>query len=84
MDNGNGGNGVQGEKVAVLQLSFTPRTFKLDIGGSVENIDIALAMLEQAKRHFEGELRAMKALQLQQRMTQAAQDNAIAQSLRKH
>jgi hypothetical protein len=78
------GNGVEHEKVAVLQLTFTPSLFRLEIGGSVENFDMALAMLEQAKRHFEGELRKANAIALQQQMTRMAEDQRIAAAMRRH
>lgn len=84
MSSDGNGNGVARETVAVLQLSYTPRTCKLEIGGSVENFDMALAMLEQAKRHFEGELRRAAAIRMQQELHQLAQDQAVAAALRKH
>lgn len=73
-----------GEQVVVLQLTFCPATFRLEIGGNCVNADIALAAMAQARRYYEGELRKAAALRMNQELQQIARDNAVAMSLRKH
>lgn len=85
MDNGSGnGGGVTKQEAVVLQLTFYPATFRLEIGGNCTNADIALAAMEQARRYYEGELRKIQAFQLQQQIRDMAANEAVAAALRKH
>jgi hypothetical protein len=84
MSNNGGGDGIEREAVAVLELTFTPATFRLQIGGNCVNADVALAMLAQARRYYEGELRKASALRMQQELRDLAADQAVAAALRKH
>lgn len=81
-NNGSKVREISGESVAVLQLSFTPATFRLEIGGNLVNADIAIAMLDQAKRHFENELRKVNAMRLQQELAEMVQNAKVAAALR--
>jgi hypothetical protein len=86
MDNGNA-NGVQRiekRSAVVLQLSFEPATFRLEISGNCVNADVALAIMAQARRYYEGELRKAAALRMQQELRDLAADQAVAAALRKH
>ena len=84
-DNGNGnGSGITKQELVVLELTFCPATFALRIGGNCVNADIALAMMEQARRYYEGELRKVAAMQLQQKLRDMEKNEAVAAALRKH
>lgn len=50
---------------STLTLTFNHDTFRLDVKGEAPALDVFLAMLAQAQREFEAQLRAQKALQLQ-------------------
>ncbi len=50
-------------QVARLVLTMDLRTFLLEVSGDAPTLDFALAMLEQAKRHFEAHLRMAQAQQ---------------------
>ncbi len=52
-----------GHKVARLVLTMDLETFYLDVSGETPTLDFALGMLEQAKRHFEAQLRMAQAQQ---------------------
>lgn len=84
MSSDGNGNGVERRSVVVLQLTFEPATFRLDIGGNCVNADVALAMLDQAKRAYEHELRKLAALRMQQELHEMAQNAQVAAALRKH
>lgn len=66
----------------VLTLDIAP-TWHVHIGGNIENADVALAVLNQAVRYFEAQLRAQAALQMQEQLARAASERAIADALRK-
>lgn len=85
MDNGNNGErGIERQGVVVLTLTFTPATFKMELSGNCVNADIALAMLDQTRRYYEGELRKAAALRMQQELRDMATNGAVAAALRKH
>jgi hypothetical protein len=65
-----------------MTLTFDPETFHLDVKFTGPNLDCALAMLDQAKRWFENQLRAAAAMQIQADMQRARSDAALAASLR--
>lgn len=73
------GNGAAEEKkppaYIVLTLSVDP--WHLDIKATVENMDAALAALDQAKRYFEQQLRIQAAAQFQQQAADAARTQQI-------
>lgn len=73
-----------GEQVVVLQLTFCPATFRLEIGGNCVNADVALAAMAQARRYYEHELRKAAALRMQQELHEIAQNAQVAAALRKH
>lgn len=76
-DNGKGEHYTQ----LVLTLDVLP-TWHLHIGGNIENADVAVAMLDQAKRYFEAQLRAAQAMQLQRQMAEQAENARIAAAVR--
>jgi hypothetical protein len=78
------GHGVEKRAVVVLQLTFDPATFRLEIGGNCVNADIALAAMAQAQRYYEGELRKAAALRMQQELQDMAARQAVTEQLRKH
>jgi hypothetical protein len=85
MDNGNNGErGIERQGVVVLSLTFYPATFKMEIGGNCANADMALAALDQARRWYEGELRKLAALRMQQELRDMAQNAAIAAAVGRH
>ncbi len=65
-----------------IVLTFTASPWHLDIKATVENYDLALAMLDQARRWFEGQLRVQAALELQEQMRVAAENARIMASVR--
>ncbi len=85
MDNGNNGeHGIERQGAVVLSLTFYPATFKMEIGGNCANADMALAALDQARRWYEGELRKLAALRMQQELRDMARNAAIASAIGKH
>ncbi len=64
MDDGNvkrSDAGAEIHEVARLVLTMDLKTFYLDVSGETPTLDFALGMLEQAKRHFEAQLRMAQA-----------------------
>lgn len=61
----------------VLILKLTRKPWRVDVGGSITEIDLALAMLEQAKRFFETQAHIVAMTQ----QMKAAQDAEFAQSI---
>ncbi len=50
-----------GRRFARLILTMDLETFLLDVSGETPTLDFALGMLEQARRHFEAQLRMAQA-----------------------
>jgi 16S rRNA G1207 methylase RsmC len=75
-------NAQPATSAARIVLTFTASPWHLDIKGEVENYDVALAMLEQAKRHFEQQLRLQAAMQMQEQIIVAAENARIAAAVR--
>jgi hypothetical protein len=80
--NGNG-NTVDRAKVPHVTITFDPVAFKVQVGGSITDADMLLAVLDQAKRCIESEIRKAQAIGIQNSMVQAAQDRAVVAALRK-
>lgn len=57
-----------------LVLTFDHHTMKLNIDGNVQDIDIAMNMLQSALRYFDVQYRIAYGLQAQQKANQATQD----------
>ncbi len=53
-----------GTRTAELILTMDLDTFRLNVSGTVPTLELAIAILEQAKRHFESQLRMAEAQQL--------------------
>ncbi len=53
-----------GTRSAELILTMDLDTFYLNVSGTIPTLELALAMLEQAKRHFEAQLRMIEAQQM--------------------
>ena len=81
-NNGNGAGGVK-QWTDTLTLHFDRTTHRLHLSGEVHNVDVALAMLAQATREYERQLRAQHAIQLQAELAQAARDQQIADAMRR-
>ncbi len=86
MDNGDKSRGSTGtgEWTDELTLHFNSTTMRLHLSGHITSIDHALAMLAQATREYERQLRTQQAMQLQADLAQQARDAQIAAALRKH
>jgi hypothetical protein len=67
---------------AHMELTFEPATFHLDVKFTGPNLDCALAMLDQARRWFENQLRAASAMKIQADMQRARAGAELAASLR--
>lgn len=67
---------------AYMSLIFDAATFALTIDFKGPNLDCALAMLQQAERTFEAQLRAAHAVQLRQQMAEQEQNARIAAQVR--
>jgi hypothetical protein len=80
-DKPHGANGKG--KASTLILTLNHDTFALNIGGQVLCEDLAMAMLQQAQRHFEAVLRARQALQLQQQIAEEMHLRAVGAQLQK-
>lgn len=72
--------GVETSRVDVLTLTLTRDPWHLHVGGTIENHDVAMAMLSQATRYFE-QLLKLEALQ---QMQQSAADAALAEQVRRN
>lgn len=70
------------KRCVTLALTFDPLTFALQIGGEIASYDMARAILAQADRWFETQQRQAAAVELRNRLAQAARDEAIARSVR--
>jgi hypothetical protein len=83
MDGSNGnGAGERPNGTQKLTITFTPETFALHVDLNVMNADCALAMLEQAKRWVEKQIRLASLVEAQNALAQNARDAQIAQHLR--
>ncbi len=67
-----------------IALDFTASPRRLNIDAQVENYDMALAMLDQARRWFETQLRLARVMEAQAQMRRAAEDQAIAADVRRN
>lgn len=52
------GQAARPENISQLVLTFNRAKFEMQIGGSVENYDEALSMLDMARRDFKAKLSA--------------------------
>lgn len=73
---GNGSNNAHGNEAKhytelVLTLDVFP-TWHLNIGGNIENDDVALAVLQHAVRYFEQRQRAAALLDIQKQLQEQA------------
>lgn len=57
-DENSNGNNSASKGVSQLILTFKHDTFELKVGGSIANLDVAIAMCQMAQRTFENQLRA--------------------------
>jgi hypothetical protein len=65
-------------KKATLTLEYELQSGKLSIGGEMGNLDLALNILEQAKRYLEGQQRFQ---QMRMFQAQIAQDERVQNML---
>ena len=70
-------NNSKGTPRDVLVLQLTRDPWRLEIGGTLQDIDLAIAVVEQAKRYFETQ--AHLAAMMQQ--AKMAEDAELAQSI---
>ena len=68
----NGESGVEHIPVDTLVLTYDRARDHLEIGGKCQSLDLMLDMLARATRTLEGQLRAQRAIELQQQLRQAA------------
>lgn len=57
-------------------LTFTPEPWHLEIGGEVENLDMAMAVCQQALRSFEMQWRIAAGMQAQQEAKKAVEEHS--------
>jgi predicted DNA-binding protein (UPF0278 family) len=78
-------NGQDAEVIALdtLVLTYDRVHDKLEIGGKCNSMDLMLDMLARAVRTLETQYRAQRAVELGRQMAQAAQDQAIADQVRR-
>lgn len=76
------GNGERKGQVSVLTLTFDHDTFHLDVKGEAPALDTFMAMLQQAERYFETQLRAQAAMQFQAQIADRARTEQLARSIR--
>jgi hypothetical protein len=62
---------------ARIELTLYARPWHLKVNAEVPNLDLALAMLQQALRYFENQQRVGNALQVQAEMRRAVEDERI-------
>lgn len=67
---------------STLTLTFEHDTFALDVKGEAPNHEVFMAMLEQAKRYFEAQIRLHTAMQLQQQIVDQQRSQAIVNKIR--
>jgi hypothetical protein len=79
-NNGNGG----GKFTDRLIIDFNRDTFAMAVGGQVFSHDVMLAMIEQAKRNIEKEVRKAQALELQKELAELARDRQIADEIQRN
>ena len=77
----NGESGVEHIPVDTLVLTYDRARDHLEIGGKCQSLDLMLDMLARATRTLDGQLRAQRAIELQQQLRQAAVNAAIAESI---
>lgn len=81
----NGSNGAPppaDELVDTIILTYNRRTDHLDIGGTAASVDLMLDMLYRARRALEFQQRKTQALEIQAAAVRAAEDARIAAALR--
>ncbi len=78
----NSGRDGSGTLNDFIKLELTRTPWHLRIEAQVDNYDLALAMLDQARRWFEQQLRIAGALEAQNQMRRAAEDAEIAATVR--
>lgn len=75
-------NGGAPAAAGKIELTLTVAPWHLDIKATVENLDMGLAMLDQARRYFEAQLRLQAAAQLQQQIVEQQRVAAIVDSVK--
>jgi hypothetical protein len=84
MTYGNGNGAAHDERpngMRAIRITFDPHTFEMHINCDNMPLDCAHAMLTQATRWVDGQLRAAQVIALQQRMADAARTQAIVDSV---
>lgn len=79
---GSNGHATENGVEMYLHLTFDPLTFRLDVKGSVANLEAARSILQQADRHFEKMQRAAAALELRDTVRQSEQEAHLRALLR--
>lgn len=79
--NGNGAHALM--TVDQLTLTYDRVSDALNIEGRLISDEVAVAMLERAKRVFEGRIRLKMALEAQQAAAEAARTAAVLDNMRK-
>jgi hypothetical protein len=75
-------SGVSHVPVNTIILAFTADPWKLDIKATVQNYEMALAMLDQARRWFQAQVQAQHAMQIAQQLAESANNERIASLIR--
>ena len=64
------GNDLAAEKPVIIQLTFTPKNGRLEIGGDASSLDMTLNILAQAVRHFKFQYQANRMVALRNQVEQ--------------
>lgn len=75
------GNGQRKSITSTLTLTFDHDTFNLTVKGEAPSIEVFMAMLDQAKRYFETQMRVQAAMQMQAQVAQQQRDAEIKQMI---
>lgn len=76
-----GSNGERKPITSTLQMTFEHDTFALHIAGEAPSIEVFMNMIEQAKRHFEQQLRTQAAMQLQAQLAEKVKTDQLIRKL---
>lgn len=78
-----GSNGQRVSVTSTLVLTFEHDTFKLEVKGEAPNLEVMLAIVDQAKRHLEAQLRVQHAMALQNQITEQQRNQNLSEQIRR-
>lgn len=78
-----GSNEQRVSVTSTLVLTFEHDTFKLEVKGEAPNLEVMLAIVDQAKRHLESQLRVQQAMALQNQITEQQRNQNLSEQIRR-